>query len=129
MDDSWNITMTAMIWPFTGTPIDLATPIVVRTAARPTELVGLAAPLCPTEQAAAASAAAGLGLPSAARRASHRPRTASARARTIINRSLDPCRSTPCADHPHSPIALRRPKEFCYNVLTGSLACSNDCGP
>jgi hypothetical protein len=59
MEDSWYITMTAMIWPFGETPMDLATPMVVRTASAPDDCLGIAAPLCPTEQLAAAATAVG----------------------------------------------------------------------
>ena len=44
MEDSWYITITAMIWPFSGTPIVFATPIVVRTAAVPDAAVGTPVP-------------------------------------------------------------------------------------
>jgi len=46
--------MTAMICPLVETPIALATPMVVRTASAPDDFLGIAAPLCPTEQFAAA---------------------------------------------------------------------------
>src|ERR1700712_4763789 len=59
MEDSWYITMTAMICPLVETPIDFATPMVVRTASPPADFLGTAAPLCPTEQLAAAAAAVG----------------------------------------------------------------------
>src|SRR6478672_11576808 len=49
IDDSCDITMTAMIWPLGEMPIVLATPIIVRTASFPDDLAGMAAPLWLTE--------------------------------------------------------------------------------
>jgi hypothetical protein len=50
IEDSWYITITAMICPWIGTPMDFAIPMVVRTADRPEDMVGMALPLPPPWQ-------------------------------------------------------------------------------